>query len=84
MKICITCKKEKKDKDFKKKCDICSNCRKKCEHGTRKTRCIKCKGSSICEHNKVKYRCIKCLIVSTFKYIGIILTLVFIFFFILH
>ena len=60
MKICITCKKEKKDKDFKKKCDICSNCRNKCEHGIRKNRCVKCKGSGICEHNQIKYRCVKC------------------------
>ena len=31
-----------------------------CEHGTRRARCIKCKGTSMCPHNRRKANCIHC------------------------
>lgn len=31
-----------------------------CEHGTRRTRCAKCKGNSLCEHGRQKLHCREC------------------------
>ena len=35
-------------------------CKKKCEHGKEKSRCVKCHGSQICEHGRRKQGCKAC------------------------
>jgi hypothetical protein len=41
----------------KHKCRICN----KCEHGSFKYSCTKCRPELICPHGKSKYRCTPCL-----------------------
>lgn len=47
-------------KDDSLKCSLHSRAEIKCEHGSRKTSCIKCHGPAICEHNTRRTRCPEC------------------------
>jgi hypothetical protein len=37
----------------------------KCEHGSRKNRCVKCRGNGICEHSQTRSRCVLCFVAGT-------------------